>query len=504
MYSVFVVSLKRRACLPALLLFGVLFTAEAEEPDDSAEPVEARHRQELHLEKSGETTYHLVFDYGPTRWFLAQEYRLFPEEKAVSPFTELRPPRQPADRLRDILAPQRSTIGFASPWLWFGPVTLEGGLAALERPLEQTPFSGSWAAQSGTSLSVGRDPPSRLGVGGALGPLSVHHFRTEELRRTAGVLSFGAPEEPRLWGEVLLTHEQTVRAPPLIEEPWFLDEPPRLEEEGYHGALRGGFNGGLIEQSVLLGASGSPLDPPGFAAVSVTRLAERPWGISFAWLDSAYRNGELELPSPGFSAVLMRKPGVRRGHTLGVELSGIRTGAAGAGEEGEFGGKAALRWKWRPSRLERWEPRWALDLRAEREGRLPEGDRLLWLRVAGTPELRLEGSGGKGAVRIIVPTEIRRECESRASTVRTVEYGVDLTVRLAPFSLNPSWTVEQVVEKEPMHSPALSLLLSCGERNRVQIGFRTRVADAMNWEELVALSIYDEGVEGELFIRLSG
>lgn len=456
------------------------------------------------MEKSGEATYHLVVDYGRTRWFIAQDYLLFPEEEPVSPFTELRPPRQPADRVRDIVSPRETTIGFASPWLWFGPVTLEGGLAALERPLEQTPFSGSWAAESGTALSVGRDPPSRLGVGGALGPASLHHLRSEELRRTVAVLGAGAPRESGLWGELIVSQDVSLSEPDPADEPWFLAEPPRLAEEGFHGALRGGFNGGAVEQRLLLGASGTRLDPPGFSAVSATRLAQGPWGVSFAWLDSGYRDGALELRSPGLSAVLMRKPGVRRGHTLGGSVSGKRTGASGAGDGGELATAAELNWRWRPGPWERAEVRWSADVSAKQEKSFVEGERSLKIEAAGRPELRLRGRRKARSVRLLAPTGVGQEREPGESPVTTVNFGLDVTVRLGQLRVNPSWSVEREIGEEREHSPKLSILLNWSGKYRAQLGLRAGVSKSLSWEDLTSLSIYDEQVEGALFLRLSG
>lgn len=487
-----------------LLILIALSPAGAAEPEVVDSTKRVHHRQELYVEKEGQATYHAVLDYGPTRWFLRQNWLLFPEQDPDSPFTELRPPRQPAEQISDVVAPGETTVGFSSPCLWFGPVSLEGGLAALERPLEQTPFSGSWDAESGTALMVSREPPTRRGVGGALGPASFHHFRTEELRRGAGVLSSGSPQEPGLWMELIASHDQPLKPSDMSEEPWFLDEPPRVAEEGFHGALRGGINGGQLEQGMLIASSGTRLDPPGVALVSATRLARRPWGFSFALVEPGYRDGSLKLLAPGVSGVLMRRPGATRGHSLGGSLSGKRSDSTGAQREGAVGGELELDWKWRLRKRGEVEPRWVLELSVERQKTLPAAEATLGLGAAARPELCLGRQGGRWSLRVVVPAAVEQERKTEGRAETTVGYGVDLSLGLGPLALSPSWSVEREFGQQPLHSPKLSLRVSWGEKCRAQLGLRAGVSKPLSWEDLTSKSIYDEALEGALFFRVNG
>lgn len=462
-------------------------------------------RQELFIEGSGETTYHAVVDYGPTRWFIAQEAALFPPKKPTSPFTELRSPGGPLQSTGELIRPGQTAVGFSSPWLWFGPVSLKGALAAIERPLRQAPFSGSWEKESGTSLTVGRDPPSRLGVGAAIGPVSLHHFRTEGLIRSAAILAAGDNRRRGIWGELLLSREEPAAAE-LREEPWFLDEPPLLAQAGSHLALRGGFNGGRVEQRLLGVFSGTRLDLSGFAAVSATTLVRRPWGWSLAVVGPNYRDGGLELVSPGISGALSRKPSVRRGHSLGGSLRTRRTGTAGAGEGRELESGAEVRWNWRPDKPGELEPRWRATAEVSREVSFPGGEKQWDLAVRVRPELRripLRHRDGRRKQRLALPLGWEKErYHGNESSLRRVSAALEGEVEAGAATLGAAWKVEAASGEEPRHAPKISVSLSWGESRRWQLGLRLSSAGAVRWSELKNLSNYDEVPESALFLRV--
>lgn len=461
-------------------------------------------RQELYIETSGESTYHAVVDYGQTRWFFAQKAALLPPRKPTSPFTELRPAGGPLRSADELLRLGETTLGFSSPWLWFGPVRLQGALAAMERPLLQGAFSGAWGMATGTSLAAGREPPSRLGVGAEIGPVSFHHFRTKGLTRSAVILSAGENGERGLWGELLVSHEEPV-AGDLLPEPWFLGEPPLMAREGSHGALRAGFNGGRLEQRLLLAASATTLDLPGFAAVSATTLVRRPWGWSLALVGPNYRDGGLELLAPGISSSLRRKPSARRGHTLGASLTGRRTGSTGAGEGGELESGVGVRWKWRPSKSTRVEPRWEMTAETSREASLPRGEKGWNVRVATLPQLRRRRQrhgDGRWEQRIAVPLGWELELLEEEKSRRSLSVGLEGQAKAGDVTLGGGWNVEFAMGEEPTHAPELSVTLSWGELRRWQLRLRLGTAGTVSLGQLETINMEDGELEGVLYLRV--
>lgn len=489
----------RRRCVHLLLLLFFCAGAVGEET--------LRHRQELYIEKSGETTYHTVVDYGPTRWFLAQEASLLPPRQTPSPFSELQPRSGVVHSTGELLEPGEMRVGFASPWLWYGPMTLEGALTAMERPLSQGPFSAAWESRSGSALSVGRETPARLGVGGALGPLSFHHFRTTELIRSAGVLSVGDIREPGGWGELLLSRDQLRSGEELSEEPWLLKEPPLLATEGYHGALRGGFNGGLLHPRLLVALSATRLDPPGFAVVTATTLERRPWGAALSLVGPNYRDGSLSLLAPGVSAALERTPTARRGHALGGSLEARRTGSAGAGEGGEIESAAGVRWKWRPLKRGDLEPRWSLSSELRREERRPEGSATGEIAVTARPELRRRGrrlgEGGRPTQKVSFPLGWSL-CFGDAveSGAHTIAVGVEGEWTSGAVTVGGGWQTEREGREPWRHAPRFSAKVSWGGVRRWELGLRLGIGALLCWRELERLKLYDEELEGALFLRV--
>jgi hypothetical protein len=458
-----------------------------------------RHRQELYVETSGETTYHTVVDYGPTRWFVSQEGTLLPPRGTRSPFTELRPPGGPISFSGRLLDAGTTTVGFSSPWLWFGPTTVEGGLSALDRPLSQGPFSAAWEKESGSSLAVGRDPPSRLGLGAALGPLSVHHLRTEELLRWGAVLTAGEPGEPGPWGELLLAESEAVEPKELLREPWFLDEPPLLARKGYHGALRGGINGVRHRRRLMVAASATPLDPPGYAAVAATTLLRRPWGCSVALVGQGYRNAALDRVAPGVSGRLERRAEASRGHTLGLSVRARRTGSTGAGGGGEIESSGRGSWKWRPEESGTVEPRWALTTEVRRERVYPEGETTWELALRSRPELRLRKQT------LLLPLGWKRKLPEEEADSKPIFYiGIEGSLTAGAARMEIQWKME-LREGEPiLHTPALALYVSRRGVRRWQLGLRLGTAGPVSWRELQTPSMYRQELEGALFLRLRG
>lgn len=403
------------------LLVGCLYAAEAEEPP------RLDGRSELYLNDEGHGCFTTVMDYGGNRWYLSQDVLLFPPRETKSPFTELNPPRRLPAKARDLLNYKRTAVGFSSAYLWFGPLRLTGSLALAERPLEAGPFSGAWNRAGGTRLSVVRTPPRRAGVGGAVGPVTLSHFREEGYRRTVAVIA-PVVEERNVEGGEFIASRTVVTGPlsPVGDEPWFLKKAPRISEEGCQFGYRHSGEGRRLEQRLLALVSTTPRDLHGFAVLSAGRLTNRPWGVSLAAVGGQYRDGELRPLDNGFSGKVRRRPSVRSGHALGgtAALETRREPAAG-GKRTTSGGIELL-WRWRPDGGSRREPRWGAGIQIDREKEEGVGTSDTAV-IEGTPELRYVLPVQGAAYRIAFPLAVTGSSEEEAgyNTGRTAISGID-------------------------------------------------------------------------------
>lgn len=479
-------------------------------------------RQELYSDLAGKGSVRLLVDYADTRWLLLSRFILLPPQPTSSPFTELHPPRRlpapiSAATFEELVAGRGALVGFSSPYLLFGPIDPVGGVSTVNRPRETGAFSAVWDQRSGGELSVSRDAAALLGVAGRLGPLELHHWRGEDLQRSLGLLSFWDAEGEGLTGELLLTESRLTSAPAYGGEPWFFDQPPVLSTAAYHAAVRSRYTRSRLKALALLSLSATPLDPPGAAVVSVTRLGRL--GGSVGLLTAGYLDGELSSPRPGITATVGVRRQERLGHALGGSASAELDGALGAPptaaqREGGLlsrslgyprlsGLEADLRWRWRrrPSGENPSLPReLQSDLALELERKTVEQS---WeIAAPWTPAFRWVGRGR--SLSLALPTAValvgKQPEASIDRGVREISAGVEGRARVPGGSVEAAWslTIENGRALEERMRFAVELRL--GRERSVRVGGRIAGSGEAGGsrEELL------RNLEGALYLRING